>query len=160
MVLLSQLKYFGNCICGGNRVRKAEKKLRNAALKMGNPYQQRIDQLRSASGMTREAFDAAVMDLIARQRVDLAQGDLTDRMALSDDEFMDLIEIDGTIYLYIVWPNAGQLTPPPMHPGLPMNSPSKVRWQNRTVPVPSEMAQWLNAIKKSEKILDKLGEDD
>ena len=125
-----------------------------AAEKMKDRFRQRIDCLRRASGLEREHFDAVVMNLVARQKVDLVQGELTERIALSDEEFKDLIEIDGVTYLYVIWPDkipATQARVPPHPPN---------RWKNRNIPLSAEMAQWLHAMKRTERILRKMGSDD
>ncbi len=155
MVGLSHLKHLGVNFCRGEhkKIRKSEKTLRDAAGKMDNPHRQRIDRLRRASGMKREHFDATVMDLIARQKADLVQGELSERLALTESEFQDMIEIDGVIYLYLIWLDRIPATPDrtPAHP------PN--RWKNRNIPLTSEMAQWLHAMERTERILKKIGSD-
>lgn len=155
MVALSLLKDLRLKFCRKeNKNRKIEKALRNAAGKMKDRYRQRIDCLRRASGMKREHFDAVVMDLIARQKVDLVQGEFADRIALSDEEFKDLIEIDGITYLYLIWPGRIPETP------IRNPSPPPDRWKNRSIPLSSDMAQWLHAMKRTERILKKSGSND
>ncbi len=155
MVALSLLKDLRLQLCRKkNRYRKAEKALRNAAGKMKDRYRQRIDCLRKASGMKREHFDAVVMDLIARQKVDLVQGEFAERIALSDEEFKDLIEIDGITYLYLIWPDRISET----HIRISSHPPD--RWKNQNIPLSSDMAQWLHAMKRTERIVRKLGSDD
>ncbi len=104
--------------------------------------------------MKREHFDATVMDLIARQKADLVQGELSERLALTESEFHDMIEIDGVIYLYLIW-----LDRIPAAPARTASHPP-TRWKNRNIPLTSEMAQWLHAVEQTEKILKKkIGSD-
>ncbi len=156
MVGLSHLKHLRLNFCRGEhkKHRKSEKILRDAAGKMDNPHRQRIDRLRRASGMKREHFDATVMDLIARQKADLVQGELSERLALTESEFQDMIEIDGVIYLYLIW-----LDRIPATPTRTASHPPN-RWKNRNIPLTSEMAQWLHAMERTEKILKKIGSDE
>jgi len=150
------LKHLGLNFCRGEHKKnqKSEKTLRDAAGKMDNPHRQRIDRLRRASGMKREHFDATVMDLIARQKADLVQGELSERLALTESEFHDMIEIDGVIYLYLIW-----LDRIPAAPARTASHPP-TRWKNRNIPLTSEMAQWLHAVEQTEKILKKkIGSD-
>jgi len=155
MVGLSRLKHIRLNFCRGeyNKTRRSEKMVRDAAGKMDTPHRQRIDRLREASGMKREHFDATVMDLVSRQKVDLVQGELSERLALTESEFQDMIEIDGVIYLYLIW--LDRIPAPPAR--IATHPPN--RWKNRNIPLSSEMAQWLHAMERAERILKKIGSD-
>lgn len=77
-----------------------EKRLRIATARLDSRKTHRIDLLRAAAGMDRNEFDHTVLELANAQKIELAGGDTS---AMTDAQIEDLMTIDGTVFVNLVW---------------------------------------------------------
>jgi|GEM_PF-1853031 len=77
-----------------------EKLLKIATAKLESRKTHRIDRLRKMSGIGRDEFDLAIMELAQGQKLELVGGDTS---SMTDKEIRGLIRFDGNIFVNIVW---------------------------------------------------------
>ncbi len=77
-----------------------EKILKIATTRLESRKTHRIDLLRKMSGMDRDEFDAAITELAKSQKIELVGGDTS---GMTGKNIGDLIKIDGTLFVNIVW---------------------------------------------------------
>ncbi|MCP4349036.1 MAG: hypothetical protein GY795_26445 [Desulfobacterales bacterium] len=77
-----------------------KKALKIATARLESQKTHRIDLLRAASGMNREEFDKAVLELAGNQEIELVGGDTSD---MTDEQIRDLLKTGDNIFVNIVW---------------------------------------------------------
>lgn len=77
-----------------------KKALKIATARLESQKTHRIDLLRAMSGMNREEFDQAVLELAHNRDIELVGGDTSD---MTDKQIGDLLKVRDNVFVNIVW---------------------------------------------------------